>query len=65
VAAKWPLAGLSATTLLIVDSPFRVGIELSWTTERALRWDSVFVWSIIEEVPAPQDKEGSFLAMAV
>jgi hypothetical protein len=62
-------------TLLIVELQFRVGIELSGTGERALRCDSVFVWTIIEapEVPAPQDtampsggaKVGSFLAMTV
>ncbi len=60
-------------TLLIVDSQFRVGIELSGATERALRCDGVFVPTIIIEVPAPQDKAlpsggakaGNFLAMAV
>jgi hypothetical protein len=42
-----------------VDSQFRVGIELFGTTERALRCDSVLVRTIIEDVPAPQDKRAA------
>jgi hypothetical protein len=61
------------TTLLIVDSPFRVGIELSRTSEISSRCEGDFLWTIIEEVPGPRDKampsggakEGSFLAKAV
>ncbi len=46
-------------TLLMVDSQFRVGIELSGATERALRCDSVLVRTIIDDVPAPQDKRAA------